>query len=117
MIILTHLTYFSFILTGIDYYNVYLKVLIDTSSVHDLVPKYLKPIQTSPSLTQDSTQLDDERTEAPPLSTMTSSLLSTFFLPLRTEISKKRKMSETSTPKVQAIDLDDFKFDKVVMRE
>lgn len=90
--------------------------LIATSSVHDLVPTYPRPTLTLPSLIEDFAPLDDEPFEVP-LPPMVSSLPSSSSLSPRANVSKKRKRGEDPTPQIQAIDLEDFEFDEVIMRD
>lgn len=57
-----------------DYSNVDLKDLIDTSNVHDLVPMYPRPTPTSSFLKEDFSPMDDELIEVHPLISMVSAL-------------------------------------------
>lgn len=53
----------------------------------------------------------------PPPLTGLSSIPNSYALPPLAITSKKRKRGETSTSPIQAIDLDDFKFEKFILKE
>lgn len=53
----------------------------------------------------------------PPPPPKVLNLLSSSSLPPRAKVSKKRKVDGTLIPQIQAIDLDDFEFDEVILRE
>lgn len=83
-----------------DYSTVDLEDLIDTSCVHDLVLIYLRPTLTPPSSTEDSIKLDDKLTEVNPPPSMVSSLPNYFSIPSYVEVTKNKKVDETSITQI-----------------
>lgn len=82
----------------------------------DLVHTYPWFTPTMPSLTGDSIHINDEPIEAPPLSMISSMPISSSLTP-KAEALKKRKESDDLTPQSEAIDQDEFEFEKVVLRD
>lgn len=103
------------------YSNIGQEDIIDTFGVYDLVPTYLRSIQTLPFPIEDSAQLDDKPIEVPIPFTKVLSLPSSSFLASSlascVEILKKRKMGKTSTPQMQSMDIDDFEFEEVILKD
>lgn len=93
-----------------------LKDIIDTFGVQDLVPMYPRPTSTLPYLIVDSTFIENELIDVPSPSTV-SSLLESSSVPPRVKASKKRKISEDLTPQMEVMDLNNFKFDEVILRD
>lgn len=88
-----------------------LEDLIAMSGVCDLKPTMPRVILTSPSWTKDSGCLM--------MSLIKFLLLPPVHIvwPLLLRFLKKRKLSETSSSHIKAIDLDDFKFDEVILKD
>lgn len=79
-----------------NYFNVDLEDLIDTSRVRDMKPTYQRVIHTMPLQTKDTICLDDELNKVPsPPTTDMSSFPSLFSLPLLVVTLKKMKLDET----------------------
>lgn len=91
--------------------------LIDISSVRNLELIYLWVIIMLPYQRDYCVRFDDEPIKVPHLPKTISSISSSFSLPHLIKTSKKRKVGEISTPQIQAMDLDDFKFDKFIFQD
>lgn len=113
-----HLTnYTHFFYTSMYYSNLDIENLIDTYSVCNLKPTYPWVIITLPFQIDDCVRLDDEPIKVPPPPIIVLSIPISSSLPPLIESSKKRKVLETSTHQMSTINLDDFKFDEVVLKD
>lgn len=74
-----------------------------------------RPTPTSPSLTRDFVLLNEPVKMPHPPTTPIIPNSSSF--PHRIKAIKNRKFVEDPIPEFEAMDLDDFKFDKVVLRD
>lgn len=92
-----HSNYDSLFFTDMNYSNMDLENLIDTSCIQDLLHTYPRTISTFPSLTMDSAPLNEPIEVFPP--SMMSSMPNSSSLPLELRLLRRERLLKTQLPK------------------